>query len=489
MNTKLPVIVGVSQICQHEEDPLAALEPLVLMRNALQLAAEDAEAGHLLSLAQSYRVPQGLWGYNNPAAWLAEQFGAANAETVSAELSGTSVQSMLNDAAVEISAGKKEIIVLTGAEAENSSRRARKAGHEPMRTKVQYPEPDRFFKARGEEHGLVDMDAGFRDVATIFALFETAIRHHRGECVADHHKRISRLWARFAAVAKDNPTAWVRNGWDAEFIGTPSTANRWVVNPYTKYLVANMVVDQAAAIIITSTETARRLGVPESKWVYFHVGGEASVTRSVSERMTYYEEPPMKIVGQRVLELAGIEADQLDFIDLYSCFPSAIQLGADALGLSQDRPLTVTGGLTFHGGPLNSYVMHSIAAMVECLRKTPGSKGLVSSVGGAFSKHAHGVFSCQPPLAGFRFADLADEVASLPKRKYVSTYEGKVEIEAYAVQHPDAGGPAHALVACRTPDDSRTWAHVEDPDVLGMLAGEDACGRTAKVGADRMLIP
>ena len=127
--------------------------------------------------------------------------------------------------------------------------------------------------------------------------------------------------------------------------------------------------------------------------------------------------------------------------------------------------------------------------MVERLRKTPGSNGLVSSVGGAFSKHAHGVFSCQPPRSGYRFADLADEVASLPKRKYVSKYEGEVQIEAYAVQHPDASGPKHAIVACRTLDDSRTWAHVEDPDVLGILAEEDACGRTAKVGADRMLIP
>jgi acetyl-CoA C-acetyltransferase len=487
MNTKSPVIVGVSQIRQREEDPLAAFEPLMLMRNALQLAAEDAEAGHLFSQAQSFRVPQGLWSYHNPAAWLAEQFGATNAETVSAEISGISVQSMLNDAAVEISAGKKDIVVLAGAEAESSSRKAKKAGHEPMRTKVQYPEPDRFFKAHGEENVLVDMDAGFRDAATVYALFETAIRHHRGESVADHHNRISRLWARFAAVAKDHPTAWVRNGWDAEFIGQPSAANRWVVNPYTKYLVANIVVDQAAAIIMTSTETAKRLGVPESKWVYFQAGGEAAVIRSVSERMTYHEEPPMRVVGQRVLELAGIEADQLDFVDLYSCFPSAVQLGADALGLSQDRPLTVTGGLTFHGGPLNSYVMHSIATMVECLRKNPGSRGLVSSVGGALYTHAHAVFSCQPPPSGYQFADLADEVASLPKRKYVSKYEGEVQIEAYAVQHPDASGPTHALVACRTPDDSRTWAHVEDPDVLGMLAEEDACGRTAKVGADRML--
>lgn len=488
MTSKLPVIVGVSQICQREEDPLVALEPLVLMRNALQLAAEDAEADQLLSQAQSYRVPQGLWSYNNPAAWLAEQFGAANAETVSAEISGTSVQSMLNDAAVEISTGKKDIVVLTGAETENSFRKARKAGYEQPRTELRYPKPHRFFQALYKENGLVDMEAEFPDAATVFALFETAIRHHQGEGVTDHHKRISRLWARFASVAKDHPTAWVRNGWNAEFIGTPSAENRWVVNPYTKYLVANMVVDQAAAIIITSTEKARRLGVPESKWIYFHTGGEASVTRSVSERMTYHEEPPMRIVGQRVLESAGIEAGELDFVDLYSCFPSAVQLGANALGLSQDRPLTVTGGLTFHGGPLNSYVMHSIATMVECLRKKPGNRGLVSSVGGAFSKHAHAVFSSDAPPGGFQFIDLANEVAALKKRNYVSKYDGEVGIEAYAVQHPDAKGPTHALVACRTPDDSRTWANVIDPDVLGLLVEEDACGRTAKVGSGRILI-
>ena len=96
----------------------------------------------------------------------------------------------------------------------------------------------------------------------------------------------------------------------------------------------------------------------------------------------------MRITGRRVMDLACTTAEELEYVDLYSCFPSAVQVAAKELGLSEDRPLTVTGGLTFGGGPLNNYVMHSVARTVELLRANPGKKGLVTATEGIFM-HVH----------------------------------------------------------------------------------------------------
>jgi acetyl-CoA C-acetyltransferase len=243
-------------------------------------------------------------------------------------------------------------------------------------------------------------------------------------------------------------------------------------------------VDQAAALILCSAEMAQRAGVPESQWIYPVAATEAVVSRHVSERMELYEEPPQRLAGLRALELAGVEATALDFVDLYSCFPSAVQLGAAALGLDLERPLTVTGGLTFAGGPLNSYVIHAIATTVARLRERPDAKALVSAVGGFFSKHAYGVYSGRPPPGGFRCEDLAGAVRALPVRAYDTQYTGSARIETYTIAY-ERGRPARAVLAVRTPDEQRSWARSTDAALLAALEREDWVGRPARVREDR----
>jgi acetyl-CoA C-acetyltransferase len=479
-----PVLVGAAQLLQRAADPVAAREPLLLMEDVLRAAAEDAGAPGLLAQADSIRVTQGLWEYPNPGGWLAERFGANGVETGLAQISGTSVQSMLSDAAAAITRGERDVVLLVGAEAEHSKRRAKRAGAEPQRSVLPASKPDRTFGVPTEWRGNPDIAAGLRSPAQAFALFEVALRHRRGEGVAEHRARIAALWARLAGVAAENPNAWVRRGPDADEIATPTAENRWVAYPYTKLFVANMVVDQAAALILCSAEAARRAGVAEERFVYPQASTEAVVARHISERMRLDEEPPMRIAGPRALELANVEAEALDFVDLYSCFPAAVQLGAEALGLSQQRDLSVTGGLTFAGGPFNSYVMHAIATMVERLREKPGATGLVSSVGGFFSKHAFGVYGSRPPERPFRHQDLADVVRALPARGVSPAYVGPGRIESYTVAH-DRGSPARAIVAVRTEDDQRSWAASEEPELVEWLEGEDACGARIRVREDR----
>ena len=249
----------------------------------------------------------------------------------------------------------------------------------------------------------------------IYPMFETAIRAAAGRDPEEHLVRVSELWARFSAVAADNPAAWIRDAKSPEEIRTTSAQNRLIGLPYRKYMNSNNDVDMAAAIIMCSVETAERLGVPRDRWVFPLSGADCHEHPFVSNRDTFARTPAIELGGKRALELAGADIDDVPIVDLYSCFPSAVQLGAQSLGLSTtDRQLTRTGGLPFAGGPWNNYVMHAIATVTKDLREQPGEKGLVWANGGYATKHAFGVYGTEPPADGFRHAYPQDEIDALP---------------------------------------------------------------------------
>ena len=138
----------------------------------------------------------------------------------------------------------------------------------------------------------------------------------------------------------------------------------------------------------------------------------------VSNRWSLADTPAIRAGGRTVLELAGVGMDDIEVVDLYSCFPSAVQLGAAALGLPLDRQLTRTGGLSFAGGPWNNYVMHAVATVMADLRDRPGAKGLVWANGGYVTKHSFGVYATEPAPKGFRHASPQDEVDAGPARGF-----------------------------------------------------------------------
>jgi acetyl-CoA C-acetyltransferase len=484
---RTPVIVGAAQVVQRAEDPLRAREPLALMEAALRAAAVEAEAPQLLAEADSIAVCQGLSGYANPAAWLAQRLGA-RAESVLGLISGTTSHQFVADAARAIAAGARDIVLIAGGEAEHSARRARRAGAHPQRSCADGT-PDRtvgVHVSAAEWKDRPDGHAGLATPAACFAVFETALRHRYGLSVAAHRARIAEIWARNARVASRNPHAWIRRAPSAEEIATPGPGNPWVAVPYTKLLVANMVVDQAAALIVTSAERARRLGIPEARWVFPQASAEAVVVRQISERDTLAAEPPLALVARRVCELAALDPVRAELLDFYSCFPAPVQLTAEALGIPLERELTVTGGLTYGGGPLNNYVLHAIATVVTKLREQRGARALVTAVGGNFSKHAAGVYGMEPPAHGFAFVDLAAEVRVLPQRAYEADYTGEAEVEAYTV-NAEAGRLARAAIACRTPRGARTWARASDAALAERFASEELVGARVRIASDREL--
>ncbi len=298
---------------------------------------------------------------------------------------------------------------------------------------------------------------------------------------------MSELWARFSEVAATNPYAWSPEAVSAEQIRTVSADNRMIGFPYPKLMNANIQTDQAAAVIVCSVESAEAAGVPADQWVFVHAGADAHDHWFVSEREDLRSSPAIRACGQAVYELAGIGPDDLAHVDLYSCFPCAVEVGAAELRLPLDdpaRPLTVTGGLTFAGGPGNNYVTHSIAAMVDRLRADPGSYGLCTANGWYLTKHAAGVYSTAPPRAGaFGHRDVQSAVDATPRRNHLPDHDGAATVESYTVMHERDGSPAMAIVACLTADGQRTWANSTEPGLLKAMTVDEFVGRACTLRA------
>src|SRR5438445_5705825 len=443
LDPRTPVIVGTGQFLQRPDDPADALEPVEMMVEALRRAQADTEARRsLLETADSVRVLGMLsWRYADPGALVAKRVGAEPAETVATGTGGNGPQMLMNDTCLAIARGDVRVALVAGAEAVYTRQRARAKGvHlpwtalEPVGTK-----PPRLLG--DEKPGVNDVELA-RSAAIptqIYPVFENALRAAAGEGVDAHQVRISELWARFSAVAAGNPYAWLPEARTAEEIRTVTDDNRMIGFPYPKLMNANIQTDQAAALIVCSVEAAEAAGVPRDRWVFPLAGADAHDHWWVSSRADFVSSPAIRLAGRAALELAGVSVDDVAHVDLYSCFPSAVQIAAAELGVAVDDParsLTVTGGLTFAGGPGNDYVTHSIATTVSRLRADPGPRGLVTAVGWYLTKHAVGVYSTEPPADGFRHADPQAEVDALPQREFTSEHDGHVTIESYTAMQP-----------------------------------------------------
>ena len=494
---RAPVIVGVGQSLRRPgaATDLAGLpEPATMMVDALRSAGEDSGTGdRLLRRADSVRVVDTLsWRYPNAAALVASDLGAHPRETVRSAPGGNGPQLLVNDAAEAIAAGSLDIALIAGAEAVHTRLLARQAGPGGSRLRLPWSQgPAEAAPSRLVGHdrpGVSEAEAA-RSVSLpiqVYPVFENALRAAAGDGIDEHQARISRLWSRFSAVAARNPHAWSPTERSAEEIRTPSAHNRMVGFPYPKLMNANIQTDQAAALVLCSVEAARAAGVSPDRWVFVSGGSEAEDHWLVSERADLHSSPAIRLAGRTALDLAGIGIDEVGHVDLYSCFPSAVQIAAAELGLGlddADRPLTVTGGLTFAGGPGNNYATHAIATMVGRLRADPGSHGLVTALGWFATKHAVGVYSTTPPSGGYRRGSPQAEVDALPARQPAPEHEGPVTVESYTVMHERDGTPGLGIVACLLPDGRRAWGNVTDPVVLKDMTHEEQCGRPALLRA------
>lgn len=511
LDPRTPVVVGVGQVTQRPPDDGGPaledrLEPADLMAAALRAAAEDCTGApkgrggagdRLLRRLDSLRVVNCLsWRVANPAGVVAERLDIEPDQTMLTAIGGNTPQSLLHDSARAIAAGHLDAVGVVGAECMYTRGLARRA-QPPVELGWatgpvgQWPDVVAFGSDRAPATDL-ETRMGMALPVQVYPLFENALRIASGWSLEEHRARIGRLAQGFSEVAAANPFAYLRTARNAEEIVTPSADNRMVAFPYPKLCTANMTVDQAAGFLCCSVEAARTAGIPEDRWVFPLSGAEANDHWFVSERPELHRSPAIARAGRAALSLAGVGVDDLEAIDLYSCFPCVVQIAAAELGLDADdraRPLTLTGGLTFFGGPGNNYTSHGIAALVERLRRTPGSVGMATGLGWYATKHAIGIYGSRPPaqVPGFAWRDVQDEVDRLARVAVDEDAQGEVELETYTVVYDRDGAPERAIAVCRTRSGDRALAGVTDPDTLAELVSSEVGGRRGTLTPDGQL--
>jgi acetyl-CoA C-acetyltransferase len=491
MASDRPVIIGVGQITNRTDELAGSLSPLGLMAEAAGRAEQDAGVSGLLAKADSVQVVNIIsWPSETPAEDLASRLGARPSETVYTTIGGNTPQWLVNETAERIVKGDVRLAVIAGAEAMHSVRLARKAGRMPPWESRGRPQPNAGDTRPGVSE--VEQKHGATLPVQMYPMFENAIRAHHGHSIDEHQREIAELCARFAAVARDHRHAWFRDGKSAAEIMTVTPGNRMIAFPYPKFMNSIIEVDQGAALLLASESAARELGVAQDRWVYLWGCGEATDHWFVTERVNYHSSPAIRIAGRRALAMAGAGIDDVAYFDLYSCFPSAVQMGRDALDIAPDdpRPLTVTGGLPYFGGPGNNYTTHGIATMVEKLRADPGALGLVTALGWFATKHAVGVYGARPPTGEWQRADPKldqAEVDAMPRPELAEAPDGPATVETYTVVYDRDGTPERGIVIGRL-DDRRRFIAATPPGeraLLDLMVSREFVGERGAVRHDR----
>jgi acetyl-CoA C-acetyltransferase len=491
IDPRTPVIVGVGQYVHRATSLDDALEPAALIEEAVRTAAADAglaapPAADVLRVVRQYS-----WRYGNLPRVVADRLGIDPRLQYTTD-GGNTPQSLVNRTALDIQRGDVDIAILAGGEAFRTRMRARREGVE-LDWAVDEPGdgtgagPEQI----GGELNMVSEAEQARAIGMpvqVYPMFETALRAASGRSVEDHRSFLGGLWSSLSEVAARNPHAWIREAKTHAEITDVSASNRMIGLPYPKLMNSNNDVDMAAAVIMCSAQSAQDLGVPRDRWVFPHSGADCHEHTFVSVRDRFDRTPAIEIGGSEALRLAGVDIDDVGVIDLYSCFPSAVQLGAASLGIDltdPSRQWSRTGGLSFAGGPWNNYVMHAIATVVGDLRERPGERGLVWGNGGLATKHSFGVYSTEPPDAPFRHADPQDRIDALPRRSLADPSEaaGPATIEAYTVMFDRAGAPERSIVSCLLDDGRRAWGTSDAPEVTAAMCEGEWVGRRVDLDA------
>ncbi|MGA2291027.1 acetyl-CoA acetyltransferase [Bradyrhizobium sp.] len=464
LDDRIPVIVGVGEIVDRPKEIAAGLEPLALLEQALRRAEADSGA-KLLGEVQSLDVVNFLsWRYHDPEQLLGRRLGIKPSHAYYGPVGGESPIRYLHEAAQRVARGECSVAAVCGAEAQSSATRAERAGITLPWTPFAHdvPEPKRgaaFQKPMAVKLGV------FRPV-TVYPFYEAATAAHWGQTPRQAMAESGQLWSTYSEAAAQNPNAWLKRRFAPEEITTPSPDNRLIAWPYTKLMVANPTVNMGAAILITSLARARAAGIAGDRLVHFWGGASAEEPRDYLVRDQFFQSHPQNAVLTAAMDLVGGDGRAFDAIELYSCFPCVPKMARRTLGLGPDVQPTVTGGLTFFGAPLNTYMTHAACAMVRKLRD--GAKlGLLYGQGGFVTKHHALVLSRQPPPAPLAQdtsvqAEADHQRGAVPD--FVTEASGKGQVESFTVLYGRNGEVEHGVVMLRTSDRARALARVPAQD-------------------------
>src|SRR5438309_874558 len=460
----IPVIVGAGEITDRPAELKSGLEPLALLEQALRRAEQDS-GGDLVREIQSLDVVNFLsWRYRDPEVRLCERLGIKPKHAYYGPVGGESPIRYLHEAAQRIARGECSVAAVCGAEAQSTATKAQRAGVELPWTPFAHdvPEPKRgaaFQKPMAVKLGV------FRPV-TVYPFYEAASSAHWGQTPREAMVESGQLWSRYSEVASQNPNAWLKRRFAPEEITTATADNRLIAWPYTKLMVANPMVNMGGAVLMTSVAKAREAGIAEDRMIHVLGGASAEEPRDYLVRDQFHESHPQNAVLAAVMDLIEGDGRKFDALELYSCFPCVPKMARRTLGLGPEVQPTVTGGLTFFGAPLNTYMTHAAVAMVRKLRQG-GKLGLLYGQGGFVTKHHGLVLSREAPEQALDQDTSVQAEADRRKRAvpdFVTEASGKGKIESFTVIYKGKGEVEHGVVMMRTEGDQRALARIPAND-------------------------
>jgi acetyl-CoA C-acetyltransferase len=499
VDPRTPVVVGVGQFTERIDEPAyRGMSSVELATEAVRAALADTGAD-VAAVAKAIEVFAGLRQFeictpfskpplgcsDNYVRSVAQRVGADPARAVLESIGGNGPQKLVTEFAGAIAAGDAEVVLVLGSEPGSTAKYFAGRDDKPDFTEeVGGQLEDRGY---GFEQYMSEYTAkhGLTGAPVQYGLLDNARRAKLGLGVSDYRQQMAELFAPFSKVAAKNPFSSSPVERSVEEIVTVTDDNRMICDPYPRLLVARDTVNQGAAAILMSVEAARRLGVPEDKWVYLH--GHADQTeQALLDREDLSVSFSAKQSVAEALRVAGIGMDDIATFDLYSCFPYPVFAVCDEFGLASDDPrgLTLTGGLPYFGGPGNSYSLHGIAETVAEMRDKPGSFGLVGANGGVMSKYSVGVYSTTPAdWVADRSKELQQNIAALPMVPVTRNANGTGTIETYSVRY-DWPVVTGIIIGRLDADDSRFMAITEDEDLVALMTDGDPLGARIAVHAD-----
>jgi acetyl-CoA C-acetyltransferase len=489
----MPIIVGVGQ--KTWRDPDTTRTPLDALTEASALALADAGQNILTQAIDTIAMVRFIADTDpgmaslfprNPGKHVAHRLGITDADFFQGVIGGNTPQYLVNHFARKLAEGEHTAVLLCGAELLATLFSALGTGGDisawPGEAEA---EPSTIGQ---ERDGLSDTEKLYSlyEPINTYPLFENSLRHHMGISAKEHQGNIAKICSNMSQVAANNPNAWKRKALTPEQVDTVDERNRYIGYPYTKAMNPVLAVDMAASVIMTTVGKARELGIDTSQWIYLRGGVDVNDCWYVSERQTLHESPAIRLAWQGLSETTGIDIDDVTDFDLYSCFPSAVQVACNEIGLSpmDPRGVTVTGGLPYLGGPGNNYSLHGIAEMVSRLRSRGKGHGLVTANGLYMTKHSLGLYSTEPANSAWQPLDsaaLQRQIDELPTVTLARDPVGPATVETFTVCF-DRNGPKLGIVVARNSQGERILAHTPpDADALNQLLSEDPIGRSGQV--------
>jgi hypothetical protein len=459
------VIIGVGQVTRRDDD--AALHPVALMAAAVRAAQSEAGLDSLAALDSLQVVASQSWRYApNAAHALASELGIRPPHLAESSVGGEQPVVLLDAMATRLAAGEISLGVVAGGEAAASLSSAKRAG-------VRLPWPDKPARTGGSRvEAIAHPEAwrhGLRVPIQLYPLFENAFRAYRGLEFDVAQRESGEIWAALSRVAATNPYAWNREPRTADDVRTPGSSNPWICYPYPRAMNAFPNVNQAAAAIMTTRHTALGLGIPESELVYPIAAAGARERTDPLSRPDFRQSLAMEATLDSALERADATASEVEAWELYSCFPCVPKMAAGHLGLPRSTELSVTGGLSFFGGPGSNYMLHAAAAMVERLRLRPTKHAVLYGQGEFVTKHHALVLGSEMPgdyHSGGSVLPIQATIDAAPAPSVDPEPDGAGTIETFTAMWDREGQPLHAIIVGRLDKTGDRFVAHTDPDDL-----------------------